>query len=58
MSSNVSNVLLIYRNTIWPDGKRSNQSLSRDENTKQRTQMAAKMSLFAVLAGENYFPID
>lgn len=50
--------IFIYRNTIWPDGKRSNQSISRDENTKQRTQMAAKMSLFTVLAGKNRFLID
>lgn len=41
----------IDRNTIWPDGKRSNQPGSRDENTKLRTRMAAKVALFTLLAG-------
>lgn len=42
------------RNTIWPDGKRSNQSVSRDENTKLRTRMAAKVALFTLLAGNEH----
>lgn len=41
------------RNTIWPDGKRSNQSVSRDDNTKLRTRMAAKVALFTLLAGND-----
>ena len=42
------------RNTIWPDGKRSNQTVSRDENTKLRTRMATKVALFTLLAGNEH----
>lgn len=44
-----------YRNTIWPDGKRSSNTMTRDESTKLRTQMAAKVALFTLLAGEHRF---
>ncbi|XP_031625971.1 sorting nexin-13 isoform X2 [Contarinia nasturtii] len=48
----IENLLGIILNTIWPDGKRSNQSVSRDENTKLRTRMAAKVALFTLLADD------
>ncbi|XP_055308678.1 sorting nexin-13 isoform X2 [Sitodiplosis mosellana] len=48
----IENVLSIILNTIWPDGKRSNQTVSRDENTKLRTRMAAKVALFTLLADD------
>lgn len=44
-------LIMNCRNTIWPDGKRTNQTVSRDDNTKLRTRMAAKVALFTLLAG-------
>lgn len=45
---------IVHRNTIWPDGKRSNNPIPREESTKQRTRMAAKVALFALLSGMLY----
>lgn len=33
---------------VWPDGKKFRRHLVRDEYTKMRTKMAAKMALFAL----------
>lgn len=44
------------RNSIWPGGKRSNGPVAREDNTKLRTRMAARIALFALLSGEFDFP--
>lgn len=40
------------RHNIWPDGKRATHHLPREENTKFRTRMAARMSLFDLVADD------
>lgn len=42
--------MILCRNTIWPDGKRTEELPPREDNTKLRTRMAAKISLFAMLS--------
>lgn len=43
---------VIPRSTIWPDGKRAEGAHQREDNTKLRTRMAAKVSLFALLGDD------
>lgn len=52
---NVSSIsTLINRDNIWPEGKpMSSKPLSREDNTKLRTRMASRISLFALLSGES-----
>lgn len=40
------------RNNIWPDGKHQTTPNLREDNTKLRTRMAAKISLFALLSDD------
>jgi sorting nexin-13 len=37
---------------VWPDGKRQNRQVLREDNTKLRTRMAAKLVLFAMLSDD------
>uniref|UniRef100_A0A1B0CD75 Putative sorting nexin n=1 Tax=Lutzomyia longipalpis TaxID=7200 RepID=A0A1B0CD75_LUTLO len=39
-------------NSIWPDGKQARKSVPREDNTKLRTRMAAKIALFALLSDD------
>lgn len=39
-------------NSVWPNGGRHRKAASREENTKLRTRMAAKIALLSLLADE------
>ncbi|XP_055715538.1 sorting nexin-13-like isoform X2 [Phlebotomus papatasi] len=39
-------------NSIWPDGRQARKSVPREDNTKLRTRMAAKIALFALLSDD------
>lgn len=40
------------RNSVWPNGGRHRKAASREENTKLRTRMAAKIALLSLLGDE------
>lgn len=44
--------LCTHRNSIWPDGKQYKRPTPREDNTKLRTRMAAKVALFALLSDD------
>lgn len=48
----VEGVLCGILNNVWPNGVRQD-GLHREDTTKLRTRMAAKIALFAFLSGEN-----
>ncbi|GAB0088139.1 sorting nexin-13-like [Sergentomyia squamirostris] len=39
-------------NSIWPDGRQARNTIPREDNTKLRTRMAAKIALFALLSDD------
>ncbi|XP_059621680.1 sorting nexin-13-like isoform X2 [Phlebotomus argentipes] len=39
-------------NSIWPDGRQARKTVPREDNTKLRTRMAAKIALFALLSDD------
>jgi sorting nexin-13 len=52
-SEKIESVLCGILNNVWPNGVRQD-SLQREDTTKLRTRMAAKVALFAFLSGELY----
>lgn len=49
----IEGVLCGILNNVWPNGVRQD-GLQREDTTKLRTRMAAKIALFAFLSGENF----
>lgn len=43
-----------FSNTVWPDGKRQRKTVPREDNTKLRTRMAAKIALLYLLSGKRF----
>lgn len=48
----VEAVLVAILNNVWPDGVRGDRQQPREDNTKLRTRMAAKIALFALLSDD------
>ncbi|CAD7092282.1 unnamed protein product [Hermetia illucens] len=48
----IDHLLGAILNSLWPEGKRMKQSTPREDNTKLRTRVAARMALFALLSDD------
>ncbi|KAL3282364.1 hypothetical protein HHI36_005550 [Cryptolaemus montrouzieri] len=49
---NVAHFLYVFKQSIWPNGNKYEKAPERDEHTKNRTRVAAKVALLSCLSDE------
>ncbi|CAG9855944.1 unnamed protein product [Phyllotreta striolata] len=49
---NVAHYLYIFKHSFWPNGMKNDKKSERDDNTKYRTRIAAKVALLSCLSDE------
>ncbi|CAG9813937.1 unnamed protein product [Phaedon cochleariae] len=48
----VAHYLNVFKHSFWPNGARNDKKLDRDQDTKNRTRVAAKVALLSCLSDE------